>query len=423
MLKNTDSLYFSSVFRFYDEHASKHVSKFWNELASEELPDGAEFLLELTKRISPTRYVSRNGEWSLPWPQEIPPRFEMPAYDPGFSKTFEEVTNNRAIEIKKLINEKNQRFAVMYSGGIDSTLILTSLIKNLTIDELKNIAVAASANSIVENPQFWKKYIINKLTILDTASLKYDSIIEMGYRPITGDEGDSIFGTVFGLGLYANYNSYVLEFPEGIREHLLSIRDKVTTGELHFSNYKDIIIRHLSSKDNPELGAAFYDKVVKNINTSTVPVYSVHDFFWWIIFNLKYMECALRGAIYFNDRLPVKDVIYRWMFNWFNGADYQRWSMVNNNNGEKIGIGLTTYKAAARRYIYSFDSNDWYYHFKCKLDSLGGITSVQATDQLTPTRKPWNRFGIDKDFNLLYIDDADVQEYIKYHLGNYKKDW
>jgi hypothetical protein len=36
---------------------------------------------------------------------------------------------------------------------------------------------------------------------------------------------------------------------------------------------------------------------------------------------------------------------------------------------------------------------------------------------------PNARFGLDKDFNILYIDDPVVQNYIRENVINYKKDW
>lgn len=417
MLKKDDPLYFSSIiFNGYQDD-------FWNQIR-EESGEAGKFIIDLGKRINPNRFVTRHGEWSLPWKQELPPTFEMPDYDPLFPKSFSQVTDERALEIKKLINEHNQKFAVMYSGGIDSTIVLCALIKNLTSEELKNVVVATSSHAIVENPVFWQKFIYGKFEILDSASMKYDTLIEMGYRPITADEGDCIFGTALGLTMYTNYDAYLVDMDQESRSRLAAIKGKITSDEVHYSQYKDIIVKHFSQPHDPTFGENFYNKFVKNIETSSVPIYSLHDFFWWMIFNIKYLNCSIRGAIYFNDRIPVKTAIYDWIINWFNGADYQRWSMANNNNGEKIGYSQSTYKMAGRKYIYDLDKNPWYFHFKVKLESLGGsIVYAQNNAGLTKEQHPNARFGLDKDFNILYIDDPVVQNYIRENVIDYKKDW
>lgn len=417
MIRLDDRLYFSSII------FNRYQDQFWNDLREESGPAG-KFMIDMAKRINPNRFITRNGEWSIPWQQDIPPGFEMPEYDPNFSKSFEQVTDERALWIKQLINEQNQKIAVMYSGGIDSTLVLCSLIKNLTEEELKNVVVVTSSHAIVENPVFWEKFVFGKFKIYDSSKIKYDTLIELGYRPITADEGDCIFGTALGLTLYTNYDYYIKDLSTDSKLYLHSIRDKITSADVHYSAYKDLIIKHFSVEGSPTFGEEFYNKFVKNIETSSVPVQSLHDFFWWMIFNIKYLNCSIRGAIYFNDRIPVKTAIYDWIINWFNGADYQRWSMANNNNGEKIGYSQSTYKMAARRYIFSVDKNPWYFYFKTKLESLGhSIVYTQDTSMVPMDKHPNTRFGLDKDYNILYIDDPDVKNYITHHIVNYQQDW
>jgi hypothetical protein len=417
MLQKDSTLYFSSIiFNGYQDN-------FWNGLRPE-LSEGGTFMLDLAKRINPNRFVTRNGEWSIPWKQEIPPGFEMPAYDVNFSKSFEQVTDERALEIKRRINENSEMFAVMYSGGIDSTIIMAALIKNLTTAELTHIIVCASSHAIIENPMFWKNFIWGKFRIRDSSQNKYDDLMEAGYIAITADEGDCIFGTALGLTLYSNYDQYLDNVSSTSRSRLEAIKNKLTSADVHYSEYKDIILQHFSIASNPDFAESFYDKFEKNIQTSTVPIQSLHDYFWWMIFNIKYLNCSVRGAIYYNDRVPCERAIKQGIINWFNGADYQRWSMVNNNNREKIDFGPASYKMAARRYIHDLDKNDWYFYFKIKLESLGlSIVHDQTVIGIPADMRPNARFGMDSNYNLLYIDNPNVQDFIKSNLIDYKKDW
>jgi hypothetical protein len=348
----------------------------------------------------------------------------MPAYDATFSKSFAQVTDERALEIKKRINENSEMFAVMYSGGIDSTIIMAALIKNLTPAELTHIVVCASSHAIIENPMFWKNFIWGKFRIRDSSQNKYDDLIEAGYIAITADEGDCIFGTALGLTLYSNYDQYLGNVSSNSRIRLEAIKNKLTSADVHYSEYKDIILQHFSIASNPDFAESFYDKFEKNIQTSTVPIQSLHDYFWWMIFNIKYLNCSVRGAIYYNDRIPCERAIKQGIINWFNGADYQRWSMVNNNNQEKIDFGPASYKMAARRYIHDLDKNDWYFYFKIKLESLGlSIVHDQTVIGIPADLRPNARFGMDSNYNLLYIDNPNVQDFIKSNLIEYKKDW
>lgn len=417
MMDNNKSLYLSSItYNYYQQD-------FWESLRPE-VASGGRFFLDLSMYYKPQRFVSRNGEWSLPWPQQVPPGFEMPEYDPNFNKDFAECSDARAKEIAHLIETKNQKFAVMYSGGFDSTVVMVSLIKNLTPEQLKNVAVCSNSHSMIENPHFWKNYIWNKFHIFDSSNFKYDDLIERGYRPISADDGDSIFGTMGFLDLQQNFDYYIADLSTVTKAKLSHMRLKLTSGDVHYSAFKDVICRHWSIPSNPKLGEEFYDKFDKNIRTASVPVQSVHDFYWWVLFNLKWVNCSLRVAVYLNDRADYGDVINNWVVNWFSSKNYQQWSMVNNNNGEKIEYEGSTYKMAARKYIYDFDKNDWYYYFKLKLGSLGpNVMYQQEVEHLPIHLRPNARFGIDDDYKLLLIDDPAVQEYIRYHMSRFERDW
>ena len=320
------NLYFHSLsFNGYQDDVLNNIYS--------ECDAGGKFFIDIARRVNPSRFISRNGEWSLPWKQTLIPGFEMPAYDPAFNLSFEEVTDNRALEIKKRVNAGEQ-FAVMYSGGIDSTVVLASLIKNLTTQELTSITICASSESIIENPTYWKNFIHNKFKLIDSKTVKYDDLIEQNLTPITADEGDCIFGTLMGLTLYNNFDYYLDSLSPNTKNRLKNLKYKVSSEDVHYSIFEDLIIKHLSVNGNPDFGKLLYEKYHWNIQTSSVPVHSLHDFFWWLIFNVKYLNCSVRGAIYFNDRIDCKTAIYR-IFNWFNGKDYQLWSMANNNNEKK----------------------------------------------------------------------------------------
>ena len=133
----------------------------------------------------------------------------------------------------------------------------------------------------------------------------------------------------------------------------------------------------------------------------------------------------MRCAIYLNDRIDVKTVVNDWAINWFNSSDYQHWSMTNNNNGEKIQtMGAATYKMASRNYIYELDKNDWYYYFKLKIGSLGAsVMLFQDLSSITAGQQPNFRFGLDHEYNIMYITDQKVKDFIAEKMSAYTIDW
>jgi hypothetical protein len=113
--------------------------------------------------------------------------------------------------------------------------------------------------------------------------------------------------------------------------------------------------------------------------------------------------------------------IYDKLINWYGSTDYQLWSMANNNNGEKIrGTSQSSYKWAARKYIYDFDGNEWYFRYKIKIASLPFI-------KMRNYRKYYKdfdtQFGMNTDYEILRGGDPEVDNFITSGLMNYKIDW
>ena len=416
-MQSDEILYFGNV--RYEQQFGPVA--FWDEVRTQSGP-GGKFFIDLGKRLSPSRFVARAGEWSLPWNQQLMPGFEMPEYDPNFSKSFSDITDDRALYVRDLIRQ-GKKVAVMYSGGMDSTLVLLSLIKNLSEEELKSVAVSTSVHAMIENPHVWNKYIQGKFTIIESIYNWYDDIINAGYMPITADEGDCIMGTSIGLQVYHNYDAYIHNLSAETREKLRPLKYKIATGDVHFSVYKDIIIKHLAYNQSPEgleFGRLLYEKYVHNANTSNVPVYSLHDFFWWLIFNVKYLNCSVRGAIFFNDSLGIKECLDQ-TINWFNGTDYQRWSMANNNNGQKIRNTVATYKYAAREYLKDIDNNEWYFYFKTKLESLSNLRTKGKIHNMRFQNR--HIIGVNNKYEWLCFDEPGVADFFKDKITNYQIDW
>jgi hypothetical protein len=429
-LKLDDTLYFSSLnFNGYQNNFLEDTYKSTSE--------GGKFVIDLARRLNPNRFISRNSsEWTLPWPQEIIPKYGMIDYDPTFNLSFEEVCDIKAADYARRIREYNEKFAIMYSGGIDSTVVMVSLLRVLSAEELKNVSVCTSVGGIIENPNFWKKYIFGKFNVIDSSTTKYDELINKGYTPVTADDGDCIFGTVFGLSVYYNWQAMLdkSEISLDSKKFISNNIHRFSDPSIHYSKFKDLLIFYLNippnqrfpmvgqETPNPNFGRLLYDKFDLNCRTAGLPINSLHDFFWWLIFNVKMLNCGVRGALYYNDSIDPNRAIHA-IDNWYNDPVYQHWSMNNNNNGQKIGGGPATYKKAARDFIYDFDKNDWYRSFKLKLESMGSNVVHQGVHLDSLNGRPTARFGITKNYDLLSIDSPDVQEYIKYHLDNFKITW
>ena len=63
MLTADSTLYLSSIIQNY------YQKNFWDSLRPG-ATGGAKFVLDLSLRFRPSAFISRNGEWSLPWKQQ-----------------------------------------------------------------------------------------------------------------------------------------------------------------------------------------------------------------------------------------------------------------------------------------------------------------------------------------------------------------
>lgn len=428
--------------KFFYKQFAPHLRSFSKLIGpvSDELTDGGRFYFNLSRAsfTGVQAYMFRDGEWSDPFETLIHPGCEMPEYDPNFTLSFSEVSDMRASLISKLINETSRPIVVQYSGGIDSTVAIVSLLKNLSQAELRQIKIALSSDSLLESPNFFNKYLKNNFEILDSEALLFNQYLE-DYNAfcISADTGDSIFGSELGNKLYPK-----MKFISDDTD-LKMLYESVSNTDVPFSRYKDIVISYfnrnlklgsqnlrqsvlhpklgnLTSEDD-SFGELFYEKIVRNIETSKVPIHSLHDFFWWTIFNGRFIFCTLRAPITYALGDNKKDLINNCLIQWFNSSEYQQWSMKNNNNGEKLsGPVQGLCKTAAKKYIFDFTKDHFYFHHKIKIVSLTNIINrnwrknYQDFDPI---------FAVDNNYNTVRIGDTKVNDFILDSIFRYKIDW
>lgn len=400
------------------------TKNFWNDIYKE-CGDGGRYMIDFA-RIEPNAWIGRNqGEWTLPWNMKILDRFKMPKYQPSFKKTWEQITDERALEVEKIIQKTNKKFCILYSGGLDSTLITVALLKNLSKETLKNITFYSSTASVIEHPIFYKKYIHEKFNIINSEKYLVEDVINMGYTVISSAAGDPLCGSKNWLELQNNFYFYTRDLSTNSKKNIFNHWSKATDPAVHYSTFKDLIISFYSGPDNKkEIAEQYYSKIEKNIKTSDVPIQSLYDFYWWNLFNIKYIQLCTKWYVVDNFKTNF-NYIDTMMFDWYNTKEYQQWSMANNNNGEKINLKVdltqTTLKCCVRKYIRDFDKNDWYFHFKQKLSS-SQLQQLRNVDH-SNGKSPMTYFAVNQDLNYVHITDVGVKEYVHENLIKFKKDW
>ena len=285
-----------------------------------------------------------------------------PAYDSTFTKTFSDVTDEQC---QQWLQEKTDRpWLVFWSGGIDSTVIVASILKNTSPADRKNIHIACNRASIYELPRFFYDHVQPNFKLIPTPDLAKQPLHDE-YHVIDGEFGDHLYTGGHGWELFQL-------LPDSM---MLDIRRN-----------PDAMLNHIASTTNKNFATWYYECLLDNVNSTDIPVETYHDFCWWIFFNYHYTSSYIR--------LRVSTFAYNYSPRWFATDDYQQWAMNNNQLGIKYTRNLSDSKLASKQYIYDFDHDEYSRVFKTK------SKSIQVFGQLKSTKE----FCILDDFSKLYLD-------------------
>jgi hypothetical protein len=279
----------------------------------------------------------------------------MPSFVP-MTKSFDELCQERARELLDHSKNTNRKLVIMYSGGIDSTMILVSVLKIATDAELKNdIIVLLNQYSIAENNSFYYDHIIKKFRI-ESSYLFHAFLGNDKYVVVNGEGGDQLFGSAVSANIFKNKGAeYIFQSPTN---NVIS----------------EIFNNQINDEEASNKIATVLDKVVA---AAPIPIDTVYHYFWWINFALKWQSVYARTVAYTDNvyRQTVKPEENYFIF--FGTPEMQLWSM--NNTDKLIGNTWASYKFHCKDIIYDFNGDADYRDNKLK---LGSLISVVSTKQI-----------------------------------------
>lgn len=327
-----------------------------------ELSDSFDFQswIEISKLIGQNSFfVDRTSFLATPVPTAISDLCRWPDPVEGFSLNYEEICARRVDELLSLQEQTGNPLAVMYSGGIDSTLMLVSLFKRMSVAELRDrMTIYLNVNSINENPNFYRKHILGKLRIESS---------EKSLDLLNGKK--ILLGAEFNDHLFGNYLNQILSLIFG-----------QTYFKIPYSvDFLREILRGLGFSDPsleywiPRLHHAVITQTVAQVSTMA-------EFFWWFNFNYRwqatYFSLVLRLPVRFRERVS-EEFLKRHYHHFFMTDDFQRWALTNAD--KKIRETWTSYKWPAKDLIFEFDGNQDYRDRKIKAPSLNYILMQKVT--------------------------------------------
>jgi hypothetical protein len=325
---------------------------------------------------SPLSFNDRRGNLKVPIKTATRDLLRMPSYDSSFSMSYEECCYERVHEIVKIQDEKGVPIKLLYSGGIDSSLILTSFIKVLGVREAsKRIQVLLSQDSVAENPVLWSKFIRPHFEIMD--SEKFHEHFNKDSIMMAGEGNDQLFGS----DIYKDVGSW--------GGH--GILDKA---------YEDNIIPFMMSKSLTKSEAEYLYDLFKEyvIDEAECPIITVADFWWYMNFCCKWEFVYHRSLL----SIPKTETITpeymnEHFFQFYQSDNFQKWSMVNRT--EKHKGDFTSYKFHAKELVIKHvDEPGDPYRLKIKNKSLPNLIRYKKICD-----------AIDSDYKFQY--DIDPMKY------------
>jgi len=283
-----------------------------------------------------------------------------------FDVVLDQITEKFLLQVKQTGRTPH----IMWSGGIDSTAILVSLLKMFSKDLTEQLIVVCNQASIDENPYFYKQYIKDKLKTVNTDQFKVTGENYNKILLVNGDCAEMIFGSTYPHAL--------------ARQNCMDI--------IHGSCHDDALLRRSINATNTSALEFGLDLVKSSAKHSPVPIETVYDFLWWHYFDFKIVDSLIRAVVPLAEHLTDKQTADFWQNTFqrfFMYPEMQIWSMLTNNTRrETMHID---YKYDAKKYIYNFDHNDFYYNNKQKHPS---IIKNTASHHIFAIDENWRRYSL-----------------------------
>lgn len=275
--------------------------------------------------------------------------FQMPVYDSAFALSFSDVTDKQLMHLYQ--TRWNKRWLVLWSGGIDSTVIVASILKNLSPADRSNVDIACNRISIYENPKFYYEHILPNFKLIDSNFLNLDDLLFEKYYVIDGEPADQLYGGIASRGMID---------PNTVLKS--------------WRNDPDELLDFFTNEVDRPFAEWYYESTKENIDSVTVPVETYYDFTWWLFFNMTWSSILLRPLHFqLSNSVDSLTSYFTNVIPYFNTIEYQLWSMTNRI-GIKYNAGIGERKLASKKYIYDFDHDEYYFCFKTKAQSVSRPT-------------------------------------------------
>jgi hypothetical protein len=255
-------------------------------------------------------------------------------------QNFCEITNQRCCDLSQSLSDRP--WMICWSGGIDSTVIVSSILKNLSLSRRSDFAIFCNGDSVWESPDFFNKFIKPNFRVIhDSDGFRLDEYLQ-DYYVIDGDPADYLWDSRL---------SYQLGDAAG----------------LSWQQDPGLLLEYYSNRmKSKDLAQWFYHSVSQNIESVEWPIVTYAHWCWWANFNFNYTDSIMRKIYRHHD--IGHDMIDMSYINWYHTNDYNNWSLGRILGKEKNTLPFE-HKLEAKKYVHDLSRDDHWVFFKSKISS------------------------------------------------------
>lgn len=325
----------------------------------------------------------RSNNIKFPVITTVPDHLALPEFK-IINLSYKECCANKVRDLIALSNQTGKEICLMYSGGIDSSVVLSSFIDVLGVKEAaKKINIFMSQESILENPVMWEKFIRPYFKVTNS-KLHRKTGIDNDKILVFGELNDQLFGSdiLKNISVWAGRD-------------ILNNTFTVDLGIKYLTEHCKMSIKHAT---------IWSELLIENLKSCPRHNSSVWDTFWWYNFSLKWINVYYRYLMGCDLTSEVRqDQIDTSYCAFFNTEDFQQWSM--NNNEDKHQGTWNSYKYAAKHLVAEVTGDKLFFN-RTKKNSLQKVLMLsnrtafvfennimmQSTDDITLLYNPDNYF-------------------------------
>lgn len=332
-----------------------------------------EIYSEIFKLVGGSWLVDRTNGIQLPFNTHLTSENYIPNFTDLPRLNFLESILTRCQELI----ETNKKIYLLWSGGIDSTMVLTAfLMSNVNPEQL---IVVCNADSIREYSNFYLNHIRGKFKVLasellfqNLKSSSPDGII------LSCEQGDCMHGQDFGMMGFLLFGKNYL-WAKANKENILKL---------------------FKAKGLSDQAAhCWHDIYLSSISHSPREIDTMYDFCWWTTFNWRWQWAVEKLRMRFNSDQGIQT--------FFSSEQMQHWSV---NHKQTDISSLHDFKYDFKKIILDYTNDREYFENKIKHPSATIYYSLNSNVAINQNQKRL----VAKDFSIknYYIKENFISDWL-----------